>query len=267
MPGSSINKIERWRLHTTSFVKSNSYHVPPKEIIVHYPERCGKKTGEVTASIQLLYGDNFSEWCMKSRNEMWRVRRMYQSCNSTIMFCDQKTQSIVGMQHSSVYFLYAYNGFWGALLILVGFFNMSKICLAPHLLKLTLAGWLGQLGSVHTSLTIQHLIPDVFWWQWKRKWEKVKVKAAQSCPTLCDPMDYTVHAILLARILEWVAFPFSRGSSQPRDRTQVSHIADGIYTSWATKEVTKKREGMPNGVIIFKTLLSCLLTSQRRSYD
>ena len=47
---------------------------------------------------------------------------------------------------------------------------------------------------------------------------KVKVKVAQSCPTLCDPMDYTVHGILQARILEWVAFPFSRGSSQPRDR-------------------------------------------------
>ena len=45
----------------------------------------------------------------------------------------------------------------------------------------------------------------------------VKVKVAQSCLTLCDPMDYTVHGILQARILEWVAFPFSRGSSQPRD--------------------------------------------------
>ena len=54
---------------------------------------------------------------------------------------------------------------------------------------------------------------------------KVKVKVAQSCLTLCNPMDYTVHGILQARILEWVAFPFSRGSSQPRDRTQVSHIA------------------------------------------
>ena len=42
------------------------------------------------------------------------------------------------------------------------------------------------------------------------------MKVAQSCPTLCDPMDYTVHGILQARILEWVAVPFSRGSSQPR---------------------------------------------------
>ena len=46
---------------------------------------------------------------------------------------------------------------------------------------------------------------------------KVEVKVTQSCLTLFDPMDYTVCGILQARILEWVAFPFSRGSSQPRD--------------------------------------------------
>ena len=54
--------------------------------------------------------------------------------------------------------------------------------------------------------------------------------------SLCDPMDYTVHGILLVRILEWVAFSFSRGSSQPRDRTQVSCIAGRFFTSWATRE-------------------------------
>ena len=43
--------------------------------------------------------------------------------------------------------------------------------------------------------------------------ESMKVNIAQSCPTLCDPMDYVVHGILQARILEWVAFPFFRGSS------------------------------------------------------
>ena len=59
----------------------------------------------------------------------------------------------------------------------------------------------------------------------------VKVKVVQLCPTLCNPMDYTVHGILQARILEWVAFPFSRGSSQPRDQTQVSRIAGGLFTS------------------------------------
>ena len=50
----------------------------------------------------------------------------------------------------------------------------------------------------------------------------MKVKVAQSCLTLCNPMDYTVHGILQARILEWVAVPFSRGSFQPRDQTQGS---------------------------------------------
>ena len=63
---------------------------------------------------------------------------------------------------------------------------------------------------------------------------KVKVKVTQSCTTLCNPMDYTVHGILQARILEWVAFPFSRGSSQLRDWTQVSRIAGRFFTSWAT---------------------------------
>ena len=47
--------------------------------------------------------------------------------------------------------------------------------------------------------------------------ESVKVQVAQSSLTLCDPMDFIVHGILQARILEWVAFPFSRGSSQPGD--------------------------------------------------
>ena len=58
-----------------------------------------------------------------------------------------------------------------------------------------------------------------------------EVKVAQSCPTLCDPMNYTVHGILQTRILEWVAFPISRGSSQPRNRTQVSRIAGRFFTS------------------------------------
>ena len=62
---------------------------------------------------------------------------------------------------------------------------------------------------------------------------------AQSCPTLCDPMNpstsgSSVYGILQARILEWVAIPFSRGSSQPRDRTLVSRITGRFFTVWAT---------------------------------
>ena len=64
----------------------------------------------------------------------------------------------------------------------------------------------------------------------------MKVKVAQSCLTLCDPMDCRVHGILQARILEWIAFPFSRRSSQPRDWAQVSLIVGGFFTSWATRE-------------------------------
>ena len=66
--------------------------------------------------------------------------------------------------------------------------------------------------------------------------DSLKVKVAQLCPTLCDPMDYTLHGILWARILEWVAIPFSRGSSQPRDQTQVFCIAGRFFTNWAIRE-------------------------------
>ena len=55
-----------------------------------------------------------------------------------------------------------------------------------------------------------------------------KVKVTQSCLTLCDPMDYTVYGIFQARVLEWVAFPFSSGSSQPRDQTQ-AHCRQILY--------------------------------------
>ena len=106
---------------------------------------------------------------------------------------------------------------------------------------------------------------------------KVKVKVTQSCPTLCDPIDFTVHRSLQARILEWVgslsllqgifptwglnpgllhyrqilyhlsdkgsprilewvAYSFSRGSSRPRNRTRVSWIVGGFFTNWAIRE-------------------------------
>ena len=67
------------------------------------------------------------------------------------------------------------------------------------------------------------------------------VKVAQSFLTLCDPMDCSlpgssVLGILQAEILEWVAIPFCRASSQPRDRTEVSHVAGGFFTVWATRK-------------------------------
>ena len=66
-------------------------------------------------------------------------------------------------------------------------------------------------------------------------WGK-NVKLTQLCAVVCDPMDYIVHGILQAGILERVAFPFSGGSTQFRDQTQVSCIAGRFFTSWATRE-------------------------------
>ena len=61
--------------------------------------------------------------------------------------------------------------------------------------------------------------------KWKQEYCGVKVKVAQLCLALCDPMDYTAHGILRVRILEWVAISFSRGSSQPKDQTHVSYVS------------------------------------------
>ena len=71
------------------------------------------------------------------------------------------------------------------------------------------------------------------WVLFFKKW-KVKVLVTQSCGTLCDPMDSSppgssVHGILQGRILEWVASPFSRGSSWPKDQTLVFYIARRLY--------------------------------------
>ena len=74
---------------------------------------------------------------------------------------------------------------------------------------------------------------DLFWSKTRAVWS---MNVAQSCLSLCDTMDYIFQGILQARILEWVAFLFSKGSSQPRDQTQVSCIAGRFFTSWATRE-------------------------------
>ena len=71
---------------------------------------------------------------------------------------------------------------------------------------------------------------------WKWKWKSLShVRFFVTAWTI-----HTIHEILQARILEWAAFPFSRGSSQPRDQTQVSHIAGRYFTSWATRETLVK---------------------------
>ena len=77
-----------------------------------------------------------------------------------------------------------------------------------------------------------------------RPFEDIKWKwVAQLCLTLCNPVVYTVRGIFQARIQEWVAFPFSRGSSQPRGWIWVSHLAGGFFTNWATRETQEYWSG------------------------
>ena len=120
--------------------------------------------------------------------------------------------------------------------LLLTTFLPLKFQLCGRVQALLLSSWGRGKKLCYLSTTEHHLqherisktIPS------KGKW----VKVAQSYPTLWDPVDYyTVHGILQARILEWVAFPFSRGSSRPRNRTGVSCIAGGFFTNWAIWEV------------------------------
>ena len=95
-------------------------------------------------------------------------------------------------------------------------------------------------------------------------------EVAQSCPTLCYPMacsppGSSVHGIFQARILEWVAISFSRGSSQPRDQTQVSCITGRCFNLWAT------REALGHMVVLFlvfkeSSILSSIVTVSICSY-
>ena len=109
-------------------------------------------------------------------------------------------------------------------------------------------------GLLHCRWILYHLShqgsPRILEWvaypfsrgsSWPRNRTRVSCiegKVAQSCPTLCDPMDYSlpgfsVHGIFQVRVLEWVAISFSRGSSWPRDRTRVSCIVGRRFTHWA----------------------------------
>ena len=105
------------------------------------------------------------------------------------------------------------------------------------------------LCSFYTICICPYIFPS--WKEFPKEWRQgitgdkcLEVKwseIAQSCPTLCDRMDCSlpgssVHGIFQARILEWVAISFSRGSSRLRDRTQVSLPVGRHFTVWATRE-------------------------------
>ena len=80
-------------------------------------------------------------------------------------------------------------------------------------------------------------------------------EVAQSCPTLCDPMDWglpgsSAHGIFQAIVLECIAISFSSGSSWPRDWTQVSRIVDRCFPVWATREVQKETKNTNLGILV-----------------
>ncbi|MHB2041978.1 hypothetical protein ACYCEV_09720, partial [Aerococcus mictus] len=99
-------------------------------------------------------------------------------------------------------------------------FGSTRLVLS--LLAAAAKGALDRINLVHlySMLTVPGLVLNA-----------LKVKVTQSCPALCNTMYYIVYGILQARILAWIAVPFSRGSSQPKDRTQVSHIAGRVFIS------------------------------------
>ena len=121
--------------------------------------------------------------------------------------------------------------------------------------------------SEHQLTTFNHTLPRILQFLWEHPWiftyqnvapgaylcfystaskyyfgtGWIVYESHSSCPTLCNSMDCSppgnsIHGIFQTRILEWVAISICRGSSQPRDQTQVSPIAGRLFTIWATKE-------------------------------
>ena len=117
--------------------------------------------------------------------------------------------------------------------------NPGVDCHAP-LQGLSESGILLHISTLLESFPIW--VTTDYWVEFTVLCSQAVSSVAQLCPILCDsmgcsPPGFSVHGILQARILEWVAVPFSRGSSQPRDRTCISSIADRFFTSWVTREV------------------------------
>ena len=115
-------------------------------------------------------------------------------------------------------------------------------------------------AHIDSTTFISNLFCFILFWKhhlpylpsWK-KWKKVLL-VTQSCPALYNPMDCSppgssIHGILQARLLEWVAILFCRGSSQARNQTHISCIAGRLFTIWATREDFRDQAGGFNGDI------------------
>ena len=111
-------------------------------------------------------------------------------------------------------------------------------------------------------------------WLWSQKWQAacfMRINVAQSCVTLCNSMDCSLpgsslHRILQARILKWIAISFSRGSSWPRNQTWVSHVAGRCFFLRATREASRihwEFNYLTKAVLEWKSRLSLLSFSGR----
>ena len=107
--------------------------------------------------------------------------------------------------------------------------------------------WLSSSSSNQNLSCLFHVQKSTGWLKILfRNLSESESEATQSCPTICDAMNCSlsgssVHGVFQARVLEWVAVPFSRGSSRPRDWTWVSCIAGKFFTIWAIRETDKCR--------------------------
>ena len=171
----------------------------------------GKNTG---------VGCHFLFQCRKVKSES----EVAQSCPtlSDPMDCSPPGSSIHGIFQARVLE-------WGAIawfsLIHKSTFDLQTTC--PLFQNFCITWLLASPPRSNSPRVLEILPPDL-----NTKSEVNEVKVTQLCPTLCDPMDYTVHGILQARTLEWVAFPFSRGSFRHRIWTRVSCIAGRFFTNW-----------------------------------
>ena len=119
------------------------------------------------------------------------------------------------------------------------FFSLLLLFLRKKILKVCQSNL--NYGSCINHLGVYYIQLLIRWTLSRFSWIIQESEVAQSCPTLCNPVDCdlpgsSIHEILHARILEWVAISFSRGSSWPRDWTWVSHLAGRCFNLWATRE-------------------------------
>ena len=135
------------------------------------------------------------------------------------------------MMNTEIYLGFTHSRFQGLLLTYRGSWDHFENCCSSTQQSNRLTLGVDSI-SITTAILFIFVFPESA--QCQAHESQSENEVTQSCLTLCDPMDYTVRGILQARILVWVAFPF-RGSSQPRDQTQVSCIAGGFFISWAAR--------------------------------